>query len=181
MLSTNSAFQWLHNDAKPRYMAPPFHAPLQKYAYPSPTASSEGNNSSLYNLLIPSFFSISSSFPFIQSSTPTPAPTSGAETPTRSQDTSNKNCFFDITVDSGSYPLFLKQVSINLQTSQPQLDASHSSFMMRSLPALLAISGNCVLVNTDSDMLEALSIVSFRNSCFKVEISHGEMYCTYPV
>lgn len=101
MFSTNSAFQWLHNDAKPKFMAPPFHAPFQKYAYPAPAVSSEGNNSSLYNLLTPSFFSISSSFPFIQSSSPSPASDSIAEATTKSQDNSSKNCFFDITVDSG--------------------------------------------------------------------------------
>ncbi|KAF7893547.1 uncharacterized protein EAF02_001085 [Botrytis sinoallii] len=97
MFSTTSAFQWLHNDTKPRYMAPPFSTPSQKYAYPSPILSSEGNNSSLYNLLTPSFFSITSSFPFIQSSTSNPVaplvkPGDG--------DDSSKNCFFDITVDS---------------------------------------------------------------------------------
>ncbi|ESZ90424.1 peptidyl-prolyl cis-trans isomerase [Sclerotinia borealis F-4128] len=100
MFSTSSAFQWLHNDTKPKYMAPPFHAPFQKYAYPSPTVSSEGNNAPLYNLLTPSFFSISSSFPFIESSSSSPATSSNTEASTKSQDISSKNCFFDITVDS---------------------------------------------------------------------------------
>ena len=98
MFSTTSAFQWLHNDTKPRYMAPPFSTPSQKYAYPSPILSSEGDNSSLYNLLKPSFFSITSSFPFIQSSTSNPV---AALAKTGDEDNSSKNCFFDITVDSG--------------------------------------------------------------------------------
>ncbi|KAF7904750.1 hypothetical protein EAF00_002084 [Botryotinia globosa] len=97
MFSTTSAFQWLHEDAKPRYMAPPFSTPSQKYAYPSPILSSEGNNSSLYNLLTPSFFSITSSFPFIQSSTSNPV--APLVKPGDGED-SSKNCFFDITVDS---------------------------------------------------------------------------------
>ncbi|KAF7954770.1 uncharacterized protein EAE97_000029 [Botrytis byssoidea] len=97
MFSTTSAFQWLHNDTKPRYMAPPFSTPSQKYAYPSPILSSEGNNSSLYNLLTPSFFSITSSFPFIQSSTSDPV--APLVKPGDGED-SSKNCFFDITVDS---------------------------------------------------------------------------------
>ncbi|KAF7864399.1 hypothetical protein EAF04_006533 [Stromatinia cepivora] len=100
MFSTSSAFQWLHSETKPKYMAPPYHTPFQKYAYPSPVVSSEGNNSSLYNLLTPSFFSISSSFPFIQCSSPSPASSSITEDTTKSQDNSSKNCFFDITVDS---------------------------------------------------------------------------------
>ncbi|TGO14935.1 hypothetical protein BTUL_0046g00240 [Botrytis tulipae] len=97
MFSTTSAFQWLHNDTKPRYMAPPFSTPSQKYAYPSPILSSEGNNASLYNLLTPSFFSITSSFPFIQSSTSNPV--APLVKPGDGED-SSKNCFFDITVDS---------------------------------------------------------------------------------
>ncbi|KAB8300518.1 hypothetical protein EYC80_000680 [Monilinia laxa] len=100
MFSANSAFQWIHTDAKPKYMAPPFHAPFQKYAYPSPAASLEVNNSSLYNILAPSFFSITSSFPFFQSSTSTPASASTTEATIKSSDNSSKNCFFDITVDS---------------------------------------------------------------------------------
>ncbi|TGO90538.1 hypothetical protein BPOR_0060g00110 [Botrytis porri] len=97
MFSTSSAFQWLHNDTKSRYMAPPFSTPSQKFAYPSPILSSEGNNSSLYNLLTPSFFSISSSFPFIQSSTSNPVATLAKP---EDGDNTSKNCFFDITVDS---------------------------------------------------------------------------------
>ncbi|TGO34956.1 hypothetical protein BHYA_0175g00090 [Botrytis hyacinthi] len=97
MFSTTSAFQWLHNDTKPRYMAPPFSTSSQKFAYPSPILSSEGNNSSLYNLLTPSFFSITSSFPFIQSSTSNPV--APLVKPGDGED-SSKNCFFDITVDS---------------------------------------------------------------------------------
>lgn len=107
MFSANSAFQWLHADVKPKYMAPPFHAPFQKYAYPSPAASSEVNSSSLYNLLAPSFFSISSSFPFIQSSTSNPASASTTEATIKSSDNSSKNCFFDITVDSGKSSRYL--------------------------------------------------------------------------
>ncbi|KAF5879066.1 putative peptidyl-prolyl cis-trans isomerase protein [Botrytis fragariae] len=97
MFATTSAFQWLHNDTKPRYMAPLFSTPSQKYAYPSPILSSEGHNSSLYNLLTPSFFSITSSFPFIQSSTSNPV--APLVKPGDGED-SSKNCFFDITVDS---------------------------------------------------------------------------------
>ncbi|THV51058.1 hypothetical protein BGAL_0125g00140 [Botrytis galanthina] len=97
MFSTTSPFQWLHSDTKSRYMAPPFSTSSQKYAYPSPILSSEGNNSSLYNLLTPSFFSITSSFPFIQSSTSNPV--APLVKPGDGED-SSKNCFFDITVDS---------------------------------------------------------------------------------
>ncbi|CAD6447291.1 022e7891-af1c-4638-af9c-3c2e2689f950 [Sclerotinia trifoliorum] len=103
--TSTSTFQWLHNETKPKYTVPTYYTSFQKYAYPSPVISSEGNNSSLFNLLTPSFFSISSSFPFIQSSNPSPgsgsASSSIIESTSKPQDTNaSKNCFFDITIDS---------------------------------------------------------------------------------
>jgi hypothetical protein len=98
MFATNPAFQWLHENGKSRYMASPFPAPLKKYAYPG--HSTGVDNKPLYNLWMPSFFSISSSFPFIQSSSPVTGPNAATETATKAEGNSNKNCYFDILVDS---------------------------------------------------------------------------------
>ncbi|PQE08445.1 Peptidyl-prolyl cis-trans isomerase protein [Rutstroemia sp. NJR-2017a BBW] len=98
MFATNPAFQWLHENGKSRYMASPFPAPLKKYAYPGHATGVD--NKPLYNLWMPSFFSISSSFPFIQSSSPVSGTTAATETATKAEGSSNKNCYFDILVDS---------------------------------------------------------------------------------
>ncbi|KAM3069506.1 Peptidyl-prolyl cis-trans isomerase [Clarireedia jacksonii] len=101
MFATSPAFQWLHENGKSRYMAPLLHTPLQKYPYPSLAGHSTGvDNKPLYNLWMPSFFSISSSFPFIQSSTPVSGSNAATETTHKAQENSNKNCYFDILVDS---------------------------------------------------------------------------------
>ncbi|KAG4027590.1 hypothetical protein MFRU_028g00130 [Monilinia fructicola] len=149
MFSANSAFQWLHADVKPKYMAPPFHAPFQKYAYPSPAASSEVNSSSLYNLLAPSFFSISSSSHSFNLQLQIQHPPRLRKLQSSHLITRARIAFFDITVDSAP--------------------AGRITFKLHDdiTPALLAISVNCATGQHGFDMLEVPSIVSFHNSCCK--------------
>lgn len=109
MFATSSPFQWMHDNAKAPYMsAPSSHAPFRKYMYPSPASTStEANNQSLFNLLAPNLFSISSYLPFTSSSTP--ASSSTTEAAAKAQDSSSKNCYFDVLIESSNKSLnFLK-------------------------------------------------------------------------